>query len=90
MGILISLILATIRQAAPILITAIGGMFAEVTGVVNIGLEGMMLMGAFTAAVGSYFTGSPLVGILAGMFAGGFMALIHAVLNTKEIKLFLE
>ena len=59
MGILISLILATIRQAAPILITAIGGMFAEVTGVVNIGLEGMMLMGAFTAAVGSYFTGSP-------------------------------
>ena len=83
MGILISLILATIRQAAPILITAIGGMFAEVTGVVNIGLEGMMLMGAFTAAVGSYFTGSPLVGILAGMFAGGFMALIHAVLSIK-------
>lgn len=83
MGIIISLILATIRQAAPILITAIGGMFSEVTGVVNIGLEGMMLMGAFTAAVGSYYTGSSLIGLLAGMFAGGLMALIHAVLSIK-------
>ena len=53
MGILISLILATIRQAAPILITAIGGMFAEVTGVVKIGVEGMMLMGAFTKSFGN-------------------------------------
>jgi simple sugar transport system permease protein len=83
MSLIISLILATIRQAAPILITAIGGMFSEVTGVVNIGLEGMMLMGAFTAAVGSYFSGSPYIGILAGMFAGGFMALIHGVLSIK-------
>lgn len=83
MSILISLILATIRQAAPILITAVGGMFSEITGVVNIGLEGMMLMGAFTAAVGSYYTGSPYMGILAGMFAGGLMALIHAVLSIK-------
>jgi simple sugar transport system permease protein len=83
MSILISLILATIRQAAPILITAIGGMFSEITGVVNIGLEGMMLMGAFTAAVGSYYTGNPYIGILSGMFAGGLMALIHAVLSIK-------
>lgn len=83
MEIIISLILATIRQAAPIMITAIGGMFSEVTGVVNIGLEGMMLMGAFTAAVGSYYTGSPLIGIIAGMIAGGLMALIHGILSIK-------
>ncbi len=83
MSIIISLILATIRQAAPILITAIGGMFSEVTGVVNIGLEGMMLMGAFTAAVASYFTGSPYLGILGGMLAGGLMALLHGVLSIK-------
>lgn len=83
MQIIISLILATLRQAAPIMITALGGMFSEVTGVVNIGLEGMMLMGAFTAAVGSYYTGSPIVGILAGMLAGGLMALIHGVLSIK-------
>lgn len=83
MQIIISLILATLRQAAPIMITALGGMFSEVTGVVNIGLEGMMLMGAFTAAVGSYYTGSPIVGILAGMIAGGLMALIHGILSIK-------
>jgi ABC-type uncharacterized transport system permease subunit len=83
MSIFISLILATIRQAAPILITAIGGMFSELTGVVNIGLEGMMLMGAFSAAVVSYYTGNPYVGILGGMIAGGIMALLHGILSIK-------
>jgi simple sugar transport system permease protein len=83
MGIIVSLILATIRQAAPILITAIGGCFSEITGVVNIGLEGMMLMGAFTAAIGSYYTGNPFIGIICGMLAGGLMAGIHAVLSIK-------
>ncbi|MDN5305220.1 MAG: ral nucleoside transport system permease protein [Fusobacteriaceae bacterium] len=83
MGILISLILATIRQAAPILITAIGGAFSEITGVVNIGLEGMMLMGAFSAAIGAYYTGNPYIGIIAGMIAGGLMAAVHAVLSIK-------
>ena len=89
---LISLLMATIRQAAPILITAIGGMFSEVAGVVNIGLEGMMLMGAFSAAVVSYYTGNPYIGILGGMIAGGLMALIHAVLSIKYkvTKLYLE
>ena len=83
MSIFISIILATIRQAAPILITAIGGMFSELTGIVNIGLEGMMLMGAFSAAVVSYYTGSPYIGILGGMIAGGIMALLHAILSIK-------
>lgn len=83
MEIVFSLLLATLRQAAPIMITAIGGMFAEVTGVLNIGLEGMMLMGAFTAAVGSYYTGSWIIGILAGMLAGGLMALLHGILSIK-------
>jgi simple sugar transport system permease protein len=83
MPILISIIMATIRQAAPILITAIGGMFSEVSGVINIGLEGMMLMGAFFAAVTSYYTGNPMLGILGGMMAGGFTALIHALLSIK-------
>lgn len=83
MSMLISLIMATLRQAAPILITAIGGMFSEVSGVVNIGLEGMMLMGAFSAAVVSFYTGNPYIGILGGMIAGGLMAGIHAILSIK-------
>lgn len=83
MNIIISLILATIRQAAPILITAIGGMFSEVSGVVNIGLEGMMLMGAFASAVISYYTGSWVLGILAGAITGGIVAFIHAIISIK-------
>lgn len=82
-SIIISLLLATIRQAAPILITAIGATFSEVTGVVNIGLEGMMLMGAFTAAVTSFYTGNPWVGVLAGMISGGLLAWLHGILSIK-------
>ena len=82
-SILLSLLFGTIRQAAPILITAVGAVFAEVTGVVNIGLEGMMLMGAFTAAIGSYYTGSWIIGLGAGMAAGGVMALLHGILAIK-------
>lgn len=83
LNIIIGLIFATIRQAAPVLITAIGGMFSEVSGVVNIGLEGMMLMGAFASSVVSYYTGSWLLGILAGALTGGFVALIHAIISIK-------
>lgn len=81
--IILSIILATIRTAAPILITAIGATFSEVTGVVNIGLEGMMLSGAFTAAAVSYYTGNPWVGLVAGMISGGLLALVHGVLSIK-------
>lgn len=82
-NIVLSIILATLRQASPILITALGGMFSEVSGVVNIGLEGMMLMGAFGAAVCSYYTGSWVLGLLGGMVVGGLTAAIHAVISIK-------
>lgn len=82
-AIIISLIMATLRQAAPIMITAIGGMFCEVTGVVNIGLEGMMLLSAFFAAVGSYYTGSWILGVLCGVISGALFALIHGVISIR-------
>lgn len=82
-SIIVSLILATLRQAAPIMITAIGGMFSELSGVVNIGLEGMMLMGAFFAAVASYYSGSWVIGLLGGILGGAFVALIHAVISIR-------
>ena len=72
---------ATLRFATPLTFAAIGGMFSERSGVVNIGLEGMMLMGAFFAAWGADRTGSWSLGLLIGMASGGALALIHALFS---------
>ncbi|HYN26535.1 MAG TPA: ABC transporter permease [Pyrinomonadaceae bacterium] len=75
----ISLIWSTIRLTTPLILAALGGMFSERSGVINIALEGMMLAGAFTAAAVTYAVGSPFVGLLAGMGAGMVIAAIHAI-----------
>ncbi len=75
----ISLIWSTIRLTTPLILAALGGMFSERSGVINIALEGMMLAGAFTAAAVTYAVGSPFVGLLAGMGAGMVIAGIHAI-----------
>jgi general nucleoside transport system permease protein len=70
---------ATLRYATPLTYAAIGGMFSERSGVVNIGLEGMMLMGAFFAVWGADKTGSWELGLLIAMASGVVLALVHAV-----------
>ncbi|MGG7162608.1 ABC transporter permease [Clostridium ihumii] len=79
----ISLITATLRIATPLLFAALGGMFSERSGVVNIGMEGMMTIGAFFAVYVTHVTGSPVMGIFGGMVAGGVLALIHAFLSVN-------
>jgi general nucleoside transport system permease protein len=73
-----SLIASMLVFATPLTFAAIGGMFSERSGVVNIGLEGMMLMGAFWGIWGADKTGSWFLGILIAMASGGLLALVHA------------
>ncbi|MBA2615157.1 MAG: ABC transporter permease [Actinobacteria bacterium] len=74
----VGLVAATLRYATPLAFAALGGIFSERAGVVNIGLEGMMLAGAFfgifAAVKGEHWT----VGLLGAMAAGGLLAAIHA------------
>ena len=74
-----SLIASMFVFSTPLVFGAIGGMFSERSGVVNIGLEGMMLMGAFWGVYAADKGGSWAVGLLVAMLAGALMALVHAV-----------
>jgi simple sugar transport system permease protein len=69
---------AMLIYATPLTYAAIGGMFSERSGVVNIALEGMMLMGAFFGAYGADKTGSWVLGILIGILSGCALGLVHA------------
>lgn len=75
----IALIFSTIRTATPLLLAALGGLYSERAGIINIALEGLMLAGAFTAAAVTHYAGSPWIGLLAGIGAGVAVAAIHAV-----------
>ena len=75
----LGIILSTVRLSTPLLLAALGGLYSERAGVINIALEGLMLAGAFTAATVTHYTRSPLIGLAAGAAAGVAVALIHAV-----------
>ena len=74
---------ATLVYMTPLLYAALGSCFSEVSGVVNIGIEGMMTAGAFTGTVVAYFTGSPWIGFLCGGLAGALFGALHALATVK-------
>ena len=72
-----------LRLSAPITLAAIGGTISERSGVINIGLEGLMLFGAFGAVAGSFFTGNPWLGLVSAAILGGIGGGIMAILCVK-------
>lgn len=74
-----ALFAAMLRYATPLIFAALGGMFSERSGVVNVGLEGMMLMGAFFGIMAADKLDSWILGLLVAILSGGLAALLHAV-----------
>lgn len=80
-GILLGIIATGIRLATPYLLAALGEMFTQRSGIYNLGLEGVMLMGAFAGFFVSLVTGNPYLGLLAGMLIGGIMGLVMGLVS---------
>jgi general nucleoside transport system permease protein len=76
-----ALLAAMLRFATPLIFAAMGGILSERSGVINIGLEGMMLMGAFFGIFGADLLGSWFLGILVGVASGALLGLVHAVVS---------
>jgi len=79
----VGLFAAALRMATPIVYASLGGIFSERVGIINIGLEGMMLTSAFTGVTVSHYTRNPWLGVLAAVLVGGLLAFFHAVLTVK-------
>lgn len=80
MVIFIALLASALRLATPLIFSALGGIFSERSGVVNIAIEGIMINGAFFAILATKYTGNPWLGVLAAMIVGALTALILAVI----------
>lgn len=82
--VMLALILGnTFSNAAPVLLTGLGGMMSEKSGVVNIGLEGMMTIGALVGATVGFKVGNPWIAFIAGGLAGAVFGLIHAIISVS-------
>ncbi len=73
----------TLMYSTPLIFTALGGVLSEKSGVINIGLEGMMTMGAFIASLVAIKTGNPWLGFIAGGLGGMLLAVLHALASIR-------
>ncbi len=78
-GVLSSMLFMSI----PLILAALGGVFSVRAGIMALGLESMILTGAFTAVVGSYFSGNAWIGLLCGILGGMFFGLCHGILSIR-------
>ena len=80
---MIDFLAAAIRIATPLMLAALGGILSERAGVFAVGLEGMMLMGAFSAIVGAWAAHSALVGVALASIGGGFIGIVVAFVTVR-------
>ncbi|GAP63125.1 simple sugar transport system permease protein [Ardenticatena maritima] len=76
-----ALLASTIRQSTPLILGALSGIFCERSGVINIAIEGMMLMGAFVGFLANVYTGNLFLAVLAAILMGALMGLAHAFMS---------
>lgn len=80
-GLVISILASTLRRTVPLLLAATGGAFSMRSGVIDLGLEGMMLAGSFFSVMGAWMTGSPWMGLIFGVVFGVVFSMLHAVMH---------
>ena len=79
----LSFLTQMLRISVPYLFAASGGVIAERSGIISLGLEGFMLTGAFSATLGAHYSGSPWIGVLTGILGGLVFGLIHAIATIR-------
>ncbi|MCI8474856.1 MAG: ABC transporter permease [Oscillospiraceae bacterium] len=77
------LIISALRSSIPVALAAIGGTFSARCGIMPMGMEGFILIGAFGATCGAYYSGNPWVGLLTGILAALLLALLHGLLCVR-------
>ena len=80
---IVGLVAAAVRIAAPLIMGALGGILSERAGVFAVGIEGIMLAGAFGAAIATFVTGSSVIGLVAAALAGALLSSLVAIAVTK-------
>ena len=78
-----SILISTLSMSVPLVLAGLGGVLSVRSGVMALGLESMMTMGAFCGVLGSYYSGNVAVGIVCGMLGGGCFGLCHAILSVR-------
>jgi len=79
----VSMLQAALRTATPIVLAALGGILCERSGIINVGLEGVMLVAAYVGYAIGVLTGSVALGLMAAVLAGGLISALHALLSIK-------
>lgn len=78
-----AILISTLSMSIPLILAALGGLISVKSGIMALGLESMMTMGAFCAVLGSYYSGNVTIGILCGMAGGAFFGLCHGILSVR-------